>query len=263
MFQGDRVSVGHRLGAGPLRRSDGGSRQHLRPRVLEPLRRAHRPLRAVRARVRHPVHRFAAQYYRVQQNVRGMIPIHCVTVNAHPRESLAWYLCYRYVGDRATCESLAEAIGVDVERPVVPDDIGTKDVVAAAAVYSLERDVAPKLTDAFATSRAEDAARPGANPRSASPLRRRPRHDRVRRAGTDPRRPPRGTGRGPDRARRADPRPATSMTPPSSPTSPGAPTATSGCTSRRCRSTPSAPGPSSTTDPSPSRRPCPIRTMAR
>ncbi|MBW1884733.1 MAG: phosphotransferase family protein, partial [Deltaproteobacteria bacterium] len=45
-----------------------------------------------------PYTRSAAQYYRVQQNVRGMIPIHAVCANAHPRESVAWYLCYRYVG---------------------------------------------------------------------------------------------------------------------------------------------------------------------
>jgi aminoglycoside phosphotransferase (APT) family kinase protein len=105
-----------------------------------------------------PYTKAAAQYYRVQQNVRGMIPIHAVTENAHPRESLAWYLCYRYVGERATCESLAEAAGVTVERPEVPDGAGSRDVVAEAAVYSLERDVAPKLSDAFAASRATDAA---------------------------------------------------------------------------------------------------------
>lgn len=102
--------------------------------------------------------KFAAQYYRVQQNVRGMIPIHAVSVNAHPRESLAWFLCYRYLGDRATCESLAEAAGVTVARPEMPEDIGGTDVLAEAAVWSLEKDVAPHLDDAFATSRAGDAA---------------------------------------------------------------------------------------------------------
>jgi hypothetical protein len=105
-----------------------------------------------------PYTRAAALYYRVQQNVRGMIPIHAITVMAHPRESLAWYLCYRYVGDRATCEAIAEAEGVEVERPSVPDDTGTDDIVAKAAAYSIERDVAPKLGDAFAASRAQDAA---------------------------------------------------------------------------------------------------------
>ncbi len=105
-----------------------------------------------------PYTKFAAQYYRVQQNVRGMIPIHAVSVNAHPRESLAWFLCYRYLGDRATCESLAEAAGVVVERPVMPEDEGAKDVLAAAAVWSLEKDVAPHVTDAFAASRVNDAS---------------------------------------------------------------------------------------------------------
>jgi len=105
-----------------------------------------------------PYERFAAQYYRVQQNVRGMIPIHFITENAHPRESLAWYLCYRYVGDRSTCESIAEAAGITVNRPELPDDDdGERDVVAAAAIWSLERDVRPKLSDAFAISRAKDA----------------------------------------------------------------------------------------------------------
>jgi aminoglycoside phosphotransferase (APT) family kinase protein len=104
-----------------------------------------------------PYRRFAAQYYRVQQNVRGMIPIHYISENAHPRESLAWYLCYRYVGDRATCESIAEAEGVTVERPELPDDdAGGRDIVAEAAMWSLEHDVRPAITDAFAASRARD-----------------------------------------------------------------------------------------------------------
>jgi len=87
-----------------------------------------------------------------------MIPIHAISVNAHPRESLAWFLCYRYLGDRATCESLAEAAGVVVERPEMPEGAGDRDILAEAAVWSLEKDVVPHLTDAFATSRAGDAA---------------------------------------------------------------------------------------------------------
>jgi serine/threonine protein kinase len=63
-----------------------------------------------------PYSRFAAQYYRVQQNVRGMIPIHAVCAHAHPRESLAWYLCYRYVGDRMS-PSWSNRIDVADPRP--------------------------------------------------------------------------------------------------------------------------------------------------
>jgi aminoglycoside phosphotransferase (APT) family kinase protein len=103
-----------------------------------------------------PYTRFAAQYYRVQQNVRGMIPIHAVTVHADASQPIAWFLAYRYVGDRATCESIAEAAGVTVERPPVPDDSGRRDALVEAAVHTLQHDVAPRLTDAFAASRAND-----------------------------------------------------------------------------------------------------------
>ncbi|MBT4518973.1 MAG: phosphotransferase family protein [Halieaceae bacterium] len=103
-----------------------------------------------------PYTRFGAQYYRVQQNVRGMVPIHAVCADAHPRESVAWYLCYRYLADRATCEALADAMGVEVDTPEMPESMGEADVVAEAAIYAQEHDVASKLTDPFAVSRAND-----------------------------------------------------------------------------------------------------------
>ena len=103
-----------------------------------------------------PYTRFAAQYYRVQQNVRGMIPIHGVCAKAHQRESIAWYLCYRYMGDRATSEALAEAMGFQVEKPEMPENVGDVDVQAEAAVFAQQHDVVSKLSDPFALSRAKD-----------------------------------------------------------------------------------------------------------
>ena len=103
-----------------------------------------------------PYDRFRAQYYTVHQTVRGMIPIHHVCENAHPREPIAWYLCYRYAGDRATAEMLAQAMEVPVERPEMPEDAGRADVLAEAALYAQERDVAPRIDDRFAASRAGD-----------------------------------------------------------------------------------------------------------
>ena len=109
-----------------------------------------------------PYSRFGAQYYSVHQNVRGMIPIHAVCANAHPRESLAWYLCYRYVGDRTTCEMLALAMEVEVERPEMPSDespgVGAKDVLAEAALYAQSHDVSKGLEDRFASQRAKDVS---------------------------------------------------------------------------------------------------------
>jgi aminoglycoside phosphotransferase (APT) family kinase protein len=103
-----------------------------------------------------PYSRSAAQYYRVQQNMRGMIPIHAVTTMAHPREPIAWYLAYRYVGDRATCEAIAEAMGVPLERPSLPDVGGDDDILASAAQYALDHDVRPGVSDPFAASRVGD-----------------------------------------------------------------------------------------------------------
>lgn len=103
-----------------------------------------------------PYDRFRARYYAVHQNVRGMIPIHCVCAHVHPRESVAWYLCYRYVGDRATAEMLAAAMDVPIAPPELPDEAGEADVLAEAALYAQEHDVEPRLDDPFATSRARD-----------------------------------------------------------------------------------------------------------
>ena len=104
-----------------------------------------------------PYSRTAAHYYRVQQNVRGMVPIHAVTAMLQPREPVSWFLAYRFVGDRSTCEALAEAMGVEVERPELPDDGVPGDVLAEAARFALDHDVLPEVGSAYARSRAVEA----------------------------------------------------------------------------------------------------------
>ncbi|MEQ9464710.1 MAG: phosphotransferase family protein [Haliea sp.] len=105
-----------------------------------------------------PYTRAAAQYYRIQQNVRGMIPIHAACAQPGLRESMAWYLCYRYIGDRSTCEALADAMGIALERPDMPEPDNNKgSVLLRAAANSLQRDVLPDLQTPFACSRLRDA----------------------------------------------------------------------------------------------------------
>jgi aminoglycoside phosphotransferase (APT) family kinase protein len=101
----------------------------------------------------------AVRYYRVQQNVRGMVPIDAVTVQASHREPIAWFLAYRCVNDRSTCEAMAEAMGITVARPELPPDDDGDDVLAAAAVHILDHDVAPHVSGAFPQSRVTDATR--------------------------------------------------------------------------------------------------------
>ena len=105
-----------------------------------------------------PYSRFAAQYYTVHQNVRGMVGIHWYSQNAYQREPLAWAICYRYVGDRTTIEMIAAAMEIAIERPEMPNDDAAPDVLALGATHSLERDVMPAIEDAFAAGRARDIA---------------------------------------------------------------------------------------------------------
>jgi aminoglycoside phosphotransferase (APT) family kinase protein len=96
----------------------------------------------------------AVRYYRVQQNVRGMIPIAERTVIANHREPLAWYLAYRYIGDRSTLDSMAESMGITIGEVQLPPDDGATDPLATAAEYANENDVRPALTSGFARARA-------------------------------------------------------------------------------------------------------------
>jgi aminoglycoside phosphotransferase (APT) family kinase protein len=100
-----------------------------------------------------PVNLAAVRYYRVQQNMRGMIPVAERTITADPHEPLAWYLAYRYIGDRSTLEAMAESMGITLERPELPRDEGTVDPLAMAAEWANEHDVRPAITGAFAKSR--------------------------------------------------------------------------------------------------------------
>ncbi len=102
-----------------------------------------------------PYNRFAAQYYRIQQNVRGMIPIHAACKHMPPGQSYAWYLCYRYLGDRTTCEALADAMDIAIERPSMPDD-SKKSVISRAAVAHIHSDIMPAVDTPIAQSRADD-----------------------------------------------------------------------------------------------------------
>jgi aminoglycoside phosphotransferase (APT) family kinase protein len=100
-----------------------------------------------------PYDRFRARYYAVQQNVRGMMGIHAICNAAPPSQPLAWYLCYRYLGDRATAQMLAAAMEIEVARPETPDDKDKVDPLVAGALYAQEHDVAPRLDDPFARQR--------------------------------------------------------------------------------------------------------------
>lgn len=102
------------------------------------------------------------QYYRVQTQMRGMVPIAWMTeTRAHPREPLAWWLCYRYIGDRATVEAIAECMDLELTKPPLPtvtaEGSGATAAIADAAAWVIREDLAPVLTTPFTKSRANEA----------------------------------------------------------------------------------------------------------
>ena len=49
-------------------------------------------------------------------------------------------------------------MGVEIERPEMPEDEGQADVLAEAAIYAQRSDILPQVEGAFAQSRARDVA---------------------------------------------------------------------------------------------------------
>ncbi|SFR89787.1 phosphotransferase family protein [Sphingomonas jatrophae] len=96
------------------------------------------------------------RYYCVQQQIRGMMGIHAATESVNPHEPIAWYLAYRYIGDRATCEALAEATHVPLPTLDLPPEEGAADPLAEAALYALRADIAPAVDSEVAKARLRD-----------------------------------------------------------------------------------------------------------
>lgn len=68
-----------------------------------------------------PVHLDSVRYYRVQQFVRSIVSLARITVINDPQMPNAMNWAYRYICERATCEALADAMGIELERPELPD----------------------------------------------------------------------------------------------------------------------------------------------
>ena len=104
-----------------------------------------------------PYDRKAAQYYRVQQNVRGSVGIHLATIDPKPEFGpLALFLLYRYATDRSTCEAMAEYLGIELERPEMPDAVSEADVLADHAVFLQQHDVIPNVGNPYSAAKANE-----------------------------------------------------------------------------------------------------------
>jgi aminoglycoside phosphotransferase (APT) family kinase protein len=106
-----------------------------------------------------PVDYDRVRYYRVHQMVRSVIALYQMTTLNDPTTAVALNLCYRVICDRATCEAIADAMHIELDRP---DPIGEPPALAGhtigeVAVDNLRRQVLPAVDDEWATHQLEHA----------------------------------------------------------------------------------------------------------
>jgi aminoglycoside phosphotransferase (APT) family kinase protein len=99
------------------------------------------------------------RYFRVHQMVRSVIALYQMTTLNDPSTAVALNLSYRVICDRATCEAIADAMHVELERP---PSIGELPAVAGhtigeVAVDNLRGQVLPAVGDAWASHQLEHA----------------------------------------------------------------------------------------------------------
>jgi hypothetical protein len=107
-----------------------------------------------------PVDYDRVRYYRVHQMVRSVIALYQMTTLNDPSTAVALNLCYRVICDRATCEAIADAMHIELDRP---DPLGDPlpapgHTIGEVAVDNLRRQVLPALDDQWAAHQLEHAA---------------------------------------------------------------------------------------------------------
>ncbi len=104
-----------------------------------------------------PVDVAKVKYYCVHLYVRSVIALAAITEHIDPHNPVALNLAYRIVNDRLTCEAIADAMGVTLDKPDLPEvpagPTSLYDVVAA----NLRADVVPAIDGDFPRNRAEMA----------------------------------------------------------------------------------------------------------
>jgi aminoglycoside phosphotransferase (APT) family kinase protein len=104
-----------------------------------------------------PIDYDRVRYYRVHQMVRSVIALLQMTTLNDPTTAVALNLCYRVICDRATCEAIADAMHVSLERPSplpAPAALAGHSI-GEVAVDNLRREVLPAIDDTWARHQLE------------------------------------------------------------------------------------------------------------
>ncbi|MFO0688697.1 MAG: phosphotransferase family protein [Myxococcota bacterium] len=96
------------------------------------------------------------RYYRVHNLARSVLALAPIRVRLEARDPVALNLCFAILCDRMLCESIADAMGIVLERPELPKrpvQTSLYDIVAE----NLTQDVLPHVEGEFARDRLEKA----------------------------------------------------------------------------------------------------------
>lgn len=99
------------------------------------------------------------RYYRAHLMVRSVLALAAATATWDPHVPVALNLCFRVTSDRICCDSIAEAMGIELERPEVPRVAAASTTLYDVVVENLARDVRPLIGDEFARERLDAAGR--------------------------------------------------------------------------------------------------------
>ncbi|WP_419928755.1 phosphotransferase family protein [Candidatus Poriferisocius sp.] len=103
-----------------------------------------------------PVHLDSVRYYRVQQFVRSIVSLARITAINDPQMPNAMNWAYRYICERATCEALADAMGIELERPELPES-ATASSLEGVVIQNLRDEVLPAVDGDYPRHRLEHA----------------------------------------------------------------------------------------------------------
>jgi aminoglycoside phosphotransferase (APT) family kinase protein len=89
-------------------------------------------------------------YYRVHLMVRSVIALNYIRNRLNSRDPVAFNQCVSIIGDRLLCDAIAEAIGIEPERPDVPE-VSAEATWYDVVVENLRDDVAPNVSGEYAS----------------------------------------------------------------------------------------------------------------
>lgn len=104
-----------------------------------------------------PVDLERVAYYRAHLMVRSVLALAAATTRWDPHTPVALNLCFRVVSDRICCDAIAAAMGIELERPELPDGPEAPTTLYDVVAENLRSEVRPAVEDGFAANRLDAA----------------------------------------------------------------------------------------------------------